>query len=100
MKGDEIWLSPNYQRDSCHFTMCIYNSAIHGRTQFYQKVYEATAKYKPRFHWGKHFNVTPTDMETMYPKFKDFLKIRAQFDPNGLFVNEQLASTFGLKQLL
>ncbi len=95
-----MWLSPNYQRDSCHFTMCIYNPTIDRRTNFYNKLYAATAKFKPRFHWGKYFNLTPTDMETMYPKFNDFLKIRSQLDPSGLFLNEQLADTFGLKHLL
>ncbi len=100
VKGDDMWLSPNYQRDSCHLTMCIYNPTIKRRLDCYKKLYEAVAKFNPRFHWGKYFDLTPADMEKMYPRFKDFLKIRSQLDPSGLFLNEQLAGTFGLKHLL
>lgn len=100
VKADDIWLSPNYQRDSCHLTLCIYNPTLKRRQDFYNRLYEATAKFNPRFHWGKHFSLTPSDMERLYPRYKDFLRIRSELDPSGLFLNKLMASTLGLEHLL
>ena len=34
------------------------------------------------------------ELEKLYPKYTDFLKLRAQLDPKSRFMNEYLAEIF------
>jgi FAD/FMN-containing dehydrogenase len=36
------------------------------------------------------------DFLKVYPKFDDFMKIRNEFDPNGIFLNNHLKEIFGV----
>ena len=97
VRGDDIWLSPNYKRDSCHITEMIYSPSVETSILYFNSVHNATKKFNARLHWGKHFQLTPEDIQAMYPKFADFARIRAKLDPRGVFLNELLATTFGFK---
>ena len=92
---DDIWLSPNYQRDSCHITQTIYNPSESKRWLYFSGFHNATRKFGARLHWGKDFNLTPEEIRSLYPKFGDFMRIRALLDPNGTFLNELMSRTFG-----
>lgn len=92
---DDIWLSPNYQRDSCHITQTIYNPSESKRWLYFSGFHNATRKFGARLHWGKDFNLTPKEIRSLYPKFGDFMRIRALLDPNGTFLNELMSRTFG-----
>ena len=89
-------MSPDYKRDACHITLTIYNPSEETRLLYFHKYSEATERFHRRMHWGKYFNVTPKALEAMYPKLHDFMRIRAQMDPKGIFINELLSKTFGL----
>ena len=97
VKGDEIWMSPNYKQDSCYISEMIYSPSIETSLLYFNSVHNATKKFNARLHWGKHFQLTPQDVRAMYPKFADFGRIRAKLDPKGVFLNKQLAKTFGFK---
>ncbi|MNT52952.1 L-gulono-1,4-lactone dehydrogenase [compost metagenome] len=43
-----------------------------------------------RPHWGKMHTRTSKDFEHLYPKWNDFHKIRAQMDPNGIFMTSYM----------
>ena len=96
VKSDDIWLSPNYQRDSCHLTLCIHNPSEEVRERYLFGLYRALSRYKPRVHWGKDFDVTREELQNVYPKLDEFLAIRRKLDPHGMFVNEQLAKSLQL----
>ena len=96
VKADDVWLSANYHRDSCHLTLCIHNPPREIREHYFFGFYGALHCYKPRMHWGKEFSFTLQDMQSMYPKLKEFLSVRKRMDPNGIFLNEQLAKTLEL----
>ena len=34
--------------------------------------------------------------EAAYPHFEDFLAVRKEFDPDGMFLNDHLKEIFGL----
>ena len=97
MQGDDIWLSPNYRRESCHISEMIYSPSVKTTSLFFNSVHNATRKFNSRLHWGKYFELTPHDLQTMYPKFADFARMRATLDPKGVFLNDQLERIFGLK---
>ncbi|MGB3808533.1 MAG: D-arabinono-1,4-lactone oxidase [Parvibaculum sp.] len=92
--ADDIWLSPFYGRKSASI-------AVH---QFYEWDYKPyfTAiepifrKHDGRPHWGKLNTLEAADFAAIYPKWKDFLKVRAELDPKGKFLNPYLRKVFGV----
>ena len=95
VQADDIWLSPNYERNSCHITICLYNARKAIRHTYFGEFYKATRKFGARVHWGKHFKLTPDEVKELYPKLEDFARARAELDPKGVFLNEFLQKTFG-----
>ncbi len=49
-----------------------------------------------RFHWGKYMPVDPAYMKAHYAKWDDFMTLRAQMDPNGIFVTPYWSERLGL----
>lgn len=74
----------------------MYNPSEQNWYLFYKKFYDATLSYNGRPHWGKVFKISTTEIHQLYPKLHDFLKIRAEFDPQNIFVNELIKETFEL----
>ena len=44
--------------------------------------------YQARLHWGKHFPLTKTEIEPLFPRLKEFREICTRVDPNGVFRND------------
>lgn len=93
IKGDDIWLSPFHQRDTCSI-------AVHRYFEEDYKPYFATIepifrKYEGRPHWGKLNTLQRDDFRKLYPRWDDFVEVRRTIDPNGRFLNPYLAGLFG-----
>jgi FAD-linked oxidoreductase len=92
VKGDDIWLSPFYGRDSVSIS-------IH---QFHKQDYHAVfdlvepilQKYQGRPHWGKLHSMTAALLRDLYPKWDDFMALRQQLDPNQKWLNPHLKQLF------
>jgi FAD-linked oxidoreductase len=92
VKGDDIWLSPFYARDSVSIS-------IH---QFYKQDYQAIfdlvepilQKYQGRPHWGKLHSMTAVSLRDLYPKWDDFMALRQQLDPQQKWLNPYLKQLF------
>jgi xylitol oxidase len=87
--ADELWLSPNYRRDSLaiHFTWVADASAV---TPVVAEVERALAPYDARPHWGKVFGVPPETVWRCYERLPDFVALATAYDPAGKFRNEML----------
>lgn len=88
VKGDDIWLSPFYQRDSISI-------AVHRFfEEDYQPLFKAVEpifhKYGGRPHWGKLNTLTGADFKALYPHWDDFRAVRQEMDPDGRFLNRYL----------
>jgi FAD-linked oxidoreductase len=94
VKRDNLWLSPAFERDSVYFAVHKYI------TEDYRPYFEAMQlilqKHGGRPHWGKWHSMNAEKLKQAYPKFNDFLKVRAEFDPHGVFLNDHLKTIFGL----
>lgn len=94
VKSDDIWLSPFQGRESCSI-------AVH---RFYEEDYRPLfaaiepilQKHGGRPHWGKLHTLTAPDFAKLYPNWNDFLEVRQQMDPDGIFLNDHLKGVFGL----
>jgi FAD-linked oxidoreductase len=94
VKGDDAWLSPFYQRDSC--SIAVHAAVGEPYDYLVKEVGPVFRKYEGRPHWGKHHGHAAADFAALYPRWKDFLAVRAQLDPRGRFLNPHLRSVFGL----
>ncbi|MBO6633832.1 MAG: FAD-binding protein, partial [Parvibaculum sp.] len=47
-------------------------------------------------HWGKLNTLNADDFAALYPKWNDFLEVRAELDPEGRFLNPYLREVFGV----
>lgn len=93
VKGDDIWMSPAYERDSAYIAVHMYKGMPYKK---YLSDMEAIfKKYDGRPHWGKLHYQTADSLRAIYPKWDDFHAIRKEMDPNGMFLNQHLRRVFG-----
>lgn len=94
VKGDDAWLSPFHMRDSCSIAV----HAAHGEAHDYlvTELGPIFRKHGGRPHWGKLHNLTAKELVALYPRWKDFLALRQQMDPQGRMLNPHLRSMFGV----
>jgi FAD-linked oxidoreductase len=91
---ETAWLSPFHGRASCSI-------ATHmGATQDFKPVFDAVEpilrKHGGRPHWGKLHTLGASDFAALYPRWKEFLDVRAACDPNGRMLNAHLRAVFGV----
>ncbi|XP_074847615.1 L-gulonolactone oxidase-like isoform X1 [Carettochelys insculpta] len=95
-RGDDIWLSPCFQRDSCYVNIIMYRPYGKDVPRLdYWLAYESIMKKAGgRPHWAKAHTCTRKDFEQMYPGFQKFCAIREALDPTGMFLNAYLEKVF------
>ncbi|MEV6440577.1 D-arabinono-1,4-lactone oxidase [Amycolatopsis sp. NPDC051716] len=91
--ADDIWLSTAQGRDSAYI-------AIHQFTGMpYREYFSAFEKIAGavggRPHWGKMHDLDAGVLRTRYPHFDDFLRVRKETDPSGIFSNTYLDRVLG-----
>ncbi|WP_042347496.1 D-arabinono-1,4-lactone oxidase [Bacillus massiliigorillae] len=92
VKGDEIWLSPAYNRDSFYIAFHMYKGMPY--EEYFYDMEQIMKKYEGRPHWGKMHKRSNRELRDLYPKFTDFQIIRNELDPKGIFLNDYLADLF------
>lgn len=93
IKGDDIWLSPFYGRDTCSIAVHRYYEEDFG--PYFKTIEPIFRKYDGRPHWGKLNTLTRDDFRALYPRWDDFVALRKNVDPEGRFLNPYLRSLFG-----
>ena len=94
VRGDDIWLSPSYGRDSVHISVHQYRGMPH--EQYFKGVQAICMNHGGRPHWGKVHSLTARDLSKIYPRWNDFLALRERMDPRGRFLTPYLRKLFGL----
>ena len=90
--ADDIWLSTAYGRDTAYIAIHQYTGLPY---QEYFDVFESVmASVGGRPHWGKMHSLSAPSLRALYPKFDDFLAVRAAADPDGRFLNPYLTQVF------
>ncbi|MBO0868737.1 MAG: FAD-binding protein [Micromonosporaceae bacterium] len=94
IKGDQLWLSPAYGRDTVafHFTWIRDMPAVR---PVVAQVEKALIPLGARPHWGKVTNVDPAEVLSRYPRGADFAALRRRYDPESKFANAYTAALFG-----
>ncbi|MEE4144933.1 MAG: D-arabinono-1,4-lactone oxidase [Halieaceae bacterium] len=92
VKGDDIWLSPFYQRDCC--SIAVHRYFDEDYTPYFSTIEPIFRKYEGRPHWGKLNTLQQQDFRALYPRWNDFVELRREMDPGGRFLNPYLSSLF------
>jgi len=92
-KGDDLWLSPAYQRDS--LWLSLYNiDRRHWPAQLAK--FEAFARaHGGRPHWGKEATFDRAYLRGQYPRLDDFARLVARHDPERKLRNSWLDGILG-----
>lgn len=92
VKGDDLMLSPAYQRNSAYIAAHVYHK------KDYQKYFKALEDiyraHDGRPHWGKLHTLTAEDLHASYPEMDNFLRFREDCDPDNLFLSPYMESLF------
>lgn len=84
--ADNLWMSPCYQQ-ACigiHFTWAKNWEAVR---RLLPLIEEQLTPFDARPHWGKLFTMPPAQVQSLYPKLRDFQGLLRSYDPQGKFRN-------------
>lgn len=91
-KGDDCWLSPFYLRDSASISLHQYHRQDY--RPYFNLIEPVFWKYQGRPHWGKLHSLRAKQLRALYPRFDDFVRVRALADPQGRFLNDHARQLF------
>jgi FAD-linked oxidoreductase len=91
--ADDIWLSTAYGRDSAYIAIHQYVGMPY--REYFAGFASIAGQVGGRPHWGKMHNLDAATLRTLYPRFDDFLRIREEVDPAGVFTNAYLNQVLG-----
>ena len=94
VQADDIYLSPAHNRKSAYIASHVYKGMDNKR--YFKDLEDLFVDYGGRPHWGKMHTRDAAFFRKVYPKFDDFLQVRAKHDPNGVFLNDYLKKVFGV----
>ncbi len=92
VKGDDIWLSPFYQQDSC--SIAVHRIYDEDFVPYFKTLEPILRRHGGRPHWGKHNTLGASEFRELYPRWEEFREVRQQMDPQGRFLNPYLKSLF------
>jgi L-gulono-1,4-lactone dehydrogenase len=91
--ADDIWLSTAYERDSAYIAI---HQFVGMPYREYFDLFESVAgAVGGRPHWGKMHSLDADTLRVRYPRFDDFVELRASLDPDGKFLNPYLSRVLG-----
>ena len=61
---------------------------------YFDRIEQVFLKYDGRPHWGKLHSLSAGELRERYPRFDDFRRVRAEFDPDGRMLNAHLRAVF------
>ena len=90
--ADDAFLSPQYQTA----TTVISVSGKPGTDywSYLRSVDALLSDFDARVHWGKLHFLTPERLHRLYPRADDFIDVRRELDPEGMFLNAHLRPLF------
>jgi L-gulonolactone oxidase len=96
LAADDAWLSPAFGRETV--TISIHQDARLPFRAFFEDIETIFREHAGRPHWGKVHSCTARDLRDLYPRWDDFLAVRARLDPDGRFLNPYLRGLFGIER--
>lgn len=90
---DAVWLSTAYGRASAY--IAVHRYWREDPTDYFAGVEQIMHEHGGRPHWGKMHTMDAAALRARYPRFDDFVALRARLDPDRVFGNPYLARVLG-----
>lgn len=94
--ADDVWLSPAFGRDSAFVRLKRFRGIE--QDSIAQTFADVMERHDARPHWGSSHGKNAASLAALYPRWNDFLALRARLDPRGLFLNDYLSRLLGVRQ--
>jgi FAD-linked oxidoreductase len=91
---DDIWLSPAYERASGYVAVHAFRGMPY--KEYFRTVEPIFTRRGGRPHWGKMHTQRAASLRERYPRFDDFLDVRADLDPAGTLLTPYLRELLGV----
>jgi L-gulonolactone oxidase len=91
--GDDADLSPAHDRETCYIAVHQFEGM--SWEGYFRSIEAIMTEYGGRPHWGKRHFQTAATLAERYPRWEQFQRIRARFDPNGSFRNHYVDRVLG-----
>ena len=90
--GDDAYLSPSYETPTAAFSIAGAPGTDYWR--YLRAVDALLSQFEARVHWGKLHFLTAERLHDLYPAAGEFIAIRRELDPHGVFLNDHLRPLF------
>lgn len=91
---DDAWLSPFQGQPTG--SIAVFADSRDDFAFLYTLIEPIFRRHGGRPHWGLLHSVSGDQLAGLYPRWKDFLKVRAALDPGGRMLNPYLTGLFGV----
>jgi L-gulono-1,4-lactone dehydrogenase len=91
--ADDIWLSTAHGRESAYIAIHQYAGLPY--QDWFDRFESIVAEVAGRPHWGKMHSLDAARLRSLYPRFDDFCRVRAEADPERRFGNAYLTRVLG-----
>ncbi|MFC4005172.1 D-arabinono-1,4-lactone oxidase [Prauserella oleivorans] len=91
--ADDIWLSTAYGRDTAYVAIHQYVGMPY--REYFRAFASIAGSVGGRPHWGKLHDLDAATLRERYPRFADFLRVRSEVDPGGVFTNGYIDRVLG-----
>ncbi|RJE86186.1 FAD-binding protein [Paenibacillus sp. 1011MAR3C5] len=92
VRGDDIWLSPSYGRDSAYIAVHMYKGMPY--EAYFATMEEIFLRYGGRPHWGKLHTLNSGRLKERYPMWEAFHRVRTNLDPDRILLNPYIEKLF------
>jgi len=92
--SDDAWLSPF--QGGARGSVAVHTHYKDDFAFLYELIEPIFRRHGGRPHWGKLHTLKDQQLAALYPRWEDFLKVRAELDPQGRMLNPYLKGLFGL----
>jgi len=101
-RKSRFWMSPSYDTDVFRVDVFWFGlDAGDPATDFYPQFWELLKRFDFRPHWGKYLPPADADWAAHYrrvlPRMDEFLAMRAELDPKGIFLTDYWAKHLGVE---
>jgi L-gulonolactone oxidase len=91
--ADDVLLSTGSGRESAYIAVHMFKGTPYD--PYFREVEKLYADVGGRPHWGKLHTLDASQLRERYPRFDDFVALRAQLDPDRRFANAYLERVLG-----
>lgn len=91
--SDQGFLSPVHGRDSV--AISVHQNASLPYQEYFDDIEPILRAHDGRPHWGKKHSLHGRELASLYPRWTDFMKLRRELDPHGVFLTEAMARLLG-----